>query len=204
MNISFPPPHPRGEWAGGAGKARWVDNSREVRAYPSLSPFPSRFLLHTYSQPPTGDRRRLVFSERRELALSVVSCLLPSSSSPSLLLAPTTPRYPPPPPPQQLGNLQQNTAVMRFPWTRAVAWVCPALPCPALPCPVSTWGTGLWKERLLGLPIEERRRGDSLPPPSLFLSPPWHQIASCGGPAWLPFWPGLWATPMSGHLSGEG
>ena len=77
-----------------------------------------------------------MFSERRELALSVVLCLLPASSPPS--------SSSPPPPhaasrPEQLGNLQQNTAVMRLPWTRAVAPV-------ALPCPVSTWGTSVsWK-----------------------------------------------------------
>lgn len=48
----LPPSSPLGVWAGGSGKARWVDSGRAVHAYPSLSPFPSQFHFHTYSHPP--------------------------------------------------------------------------------------------------------------------------------------------------------
>lgn len=69
-----------------------------------------------------------MFSEHRELALSVVSCLLPSSPlspspRPSLALLPSCL--------EQLGNLPRNTAVMGLPCAH-VALVCPVLPCDRL------------------------------------------------------------------------
>lgn len=136
-----------------------------------------------------------MFSERRELALSVVSCLLPSSY-PSLLLAPAAPRSL-----EQLGNLQQNTAVMRLPLDPSCD---PGWPCPALKCPVSAWGTSLyWKERCLGLPIQECRRGGCLLPTS---SPPLAAATILWGPCLEAFLARALGTPppMRGHLSGEG
>lgn len=121
-----------------------------------------------------------MFSERRELALSLVSCLLPSSFPPSLLLAPTTPHAASLS--EQLGNRQQNTAVMRIPWTRTVARVCPALP--ALPCVHLGHFFQSWKERLLGLPIQECGRGDGFSPSSPTLAPDtilWGDLAKALG-----------------------
>lgn len=131
-----------------------------------------------------------MFSEHRELALSVVSCLLPSSSTPSPRAASRL---------DQLGFLQQNTAVMGLPWTQAVPRVCPVLSCLAL-WPLGALCPG--KEGSWGSPSSNMT--DSLHP-SLFFSSTssFHQISSCGGSAWLLFWPGFWATPLSGHLSRE-
>lgn len=170
---------------------RWVDNSLEVRAYSSsLSAVTSQFHFHTYSHPPGtgGGWCSLSAGNWRSLW------------SPVYFPPPFPPPSSPPPPhaasrPEQLGNLQQNTAVMRLPWTRTVAAVCPAH---VALC--SLGGTSLsWKERPLGLPIQECGRGDGFSPSSPTLAPP----TILWGLAWLT-WLGLWATSMSDHLSREG
>lgn len=125
-----------------------------------------------------------MFSERRELALSLVSCLLPSSSPPSF--SPPPPCLPPVAAAKHCSQEpSQDRAVAGF-----------ALPRPAVPplgvlCPGKnrSWGSSC-----------RNVDGETA---SLPLRPPWHQVLSCRGLAWLT-WPGLWATPMSGHLSREG
>lgn len=198
VNVSFPPPHPRGEWAGGAGKAGWVDNSREVRAYPSLSPFPSRFHLHTYSHPPGTGGGWCSLNAGNWLSLWSPVYFPPRLPPPSAA--------PPPPHAASRPGAAGKPAAKHCSHEISLDPSCGlGLPCLALPCPGSTWGSWSWKERLLGLPIQEPEEGTASPlTPLSSLPPPWHQIPSCGGLAWLPFWPGLWATPRSGHLSREG
>lgn len=180
MNRLPPTPSPQ-RGSGLVGQERqggWVTAEERLLTVCSLSPFPSQFHFHIYSHPPGTGGGWCSLNAGNWLSL------WSSVYFPPLLPLPR-------PRPEQLGNLQQNTAVMRLPWTRAAAWVCPALP-----CPVSTWGTFLSWKGSWGSPSRNVAEV-SLPLPL----PSWHQVSSCGGPAGLPFGPGLWATAMSGHLS---
>ena len=84
-----------------------MDSSLAVRAYSSLSPFPSQFHFHTYSHP---------------LGTGGGWCSLNAGNWLSLWSPVYFPPLSPPLPhtasrPEQLGNLQQKTAVMRLPRT---------------------------------------------------------------------------------------
>lgn len=177
-------------WRVGKGEVRGQQPRSACLLFPLPLPLPVSF---PHLQPPTGDRRRLVFSERRELALSLVSCLLPSSG-PSLLLAPTTL----PPSTSSWETCRHTLQSGDLPGPEL--WPGFALPRPASPCHASTWGAWSWKERLFRAPRPEMWGEETA---SLPLGPPWHQTLSCRGLARLT-WPGLRATPMSGHLSREG
>lgn len=142
-----------------------MDSSLEVRAYSSLSPFPSQFHFHTYSHPPGTGGGWCSLNAGNWLSLWSPVYF------PPLPLPPFRPHHPASLH-EQLGNLQQNTAVMSLP--RTELW--PGLPCLALPRPASprqasTWGTLSWKERLVGLLVQKRGRGDCLPPSSPTLAP---------------------------------
>lgn len=149
-----------------------MGNSRGALAYclfPLSLPLPVSF---PHIQPPTGDRRRLVFSERRELALSVVFCLLPSSS----------------PPPSSSPRAAGKPTAKHCSHETSLDSSCGlGLPCPALPC--VHLGHFFVLERLLGLPIQECGRG--LPPSSSPLLAP-------GIVLWGPCRAAFWARAL-GH-----
>jgi hypothetical protein len=115
--------------------------------FPLSLPLPVSF---PHIQPPTGDWRRLVFSEQRELALSVVSCLLPSSSPSSLLATPSP--HADSLLPEAAGKPAAKHCSHGTSLEPSYAPVWLVLPCPALP--------GRWP--LGGLPHGEEGSRDSL------------------------------------------
>lgn len=103
-----------------------MDSSLEVRAYSSLSPFPSQFHFHTYSHPPGTGGGWCSLNAGNWLSLWSPVYF------PPLPLPPFRPHHPASLH-EQLGNLQQNTAVMSLP--RTELWPWPGLPCLAPPRP---------------------------------------------------------------------
>lgn len=158
-----------------------------------LPPTPCFISTHTATH---RDRRRLVFSEHRELALSVVSCLLPSSC-PSLP-SPIT-RDCLPPAYSSWETCRKTLQSWDFPAPMFLLQF--ALFYPALPCPVTAWGaSSSWKGRLLRLLIQQcvssllRSSPLPFPQPQTFLQ----RLGLAAFLAGI-----LGHPPMSGHLSGE-
>lgn len=108
----------------------------------TLPPTPCFFSTHTATH---RDRRRLVFSEHRELALSVVSCLLPS---PFLRPSPGAASL--------LPRAAGKPAAKHCSHGTFLRPCASSLPGSTLPCPVTAWGaSSSWKGRLLRFLIQQ-------------------------------------------------